>query len=186
MTIVSERSRPISARDVMTIARIVRVNHAGEYGAIRIYSAQIGVSARRYPDVVPALTDMLAGQVQVMFDNLPTSIEHIRAGKLRPLAITSATRSELLPDVPTVGDFVPGYESSARYGVGAPKGTPAEIIDRLNKEINAILAEPRAKTRIADMGATLIAGSPADFGRLIAEETEKWGKVVRFSGARAD
>jgi tripartite-type tricarboxylate transporter receptor subunit TctC len=139
-----------------------------------------------YRGGAPALTDMLAGQVQVMFDNLPTSIEHIRAGKLRPLAITSAARSELLPDVPTVADFVPGYESSAWYGVGAPRGTPAEIIDRLNKEINAILAEPRAKTRIADMGATLIAGSPADFGRLIAEETEKWGKVVRFSGAKAD
>jgi tripartite-type tricarboxylate transporter receptor subunit TctC len=139
-----------------------------------------------YRGGAPALTDMLAGQVQVMFDNLPTSIEHIRAGKLRPLAITSATRSELLPDVPTVGDFVPGYESSAWYGVGAPKGTPAEIIDRLNKEINAILADPRAKTRIADMGATLIAGSPPDFGKLIAEETEKWGKVVRFSGAKAD
>jgi tripartite-type tricarboxylate transporter receptor subunit TctC len=139
-----------------------------------------------YRGGAPALTDMLAGQVQVMFDNLPTSIEHIRAGKLRPLAITSATRAELLPDVPTVGDFVPGYESSAWYGVGAPKGTPVEIVDRLNKEINAILADPRAKTRIADMGATLIAGSPADFGRLIAEETEKWGKVVRFSGAKAD
>jgi tripartite-type tricarboxylate transporter receptor subunit TctC len=139
-----------------------------------------------YRGGAPALTDMLAGQVQVMFDNLPTSIEHIRVGKLRPLAITSAMRSELLPDVPTVADFVPGYESSAWYGVGVPKGTPAEIVDRLNKEINAILAEPRAKTRIADMGATLIAGSPADFGRLIAEETEKWGKVVRFSGAKAD
>jgi tripartite-type tricarboxylate transporter receptor subunit TctC len=139
-----------------------------------------------YRGGAPALTDVLAGQVQVMFDNLPTSIEHIRAGKLRPLAITSTTRSELLPDVPTVADFVPGYESSAWYGVGAPRGTPAEIIDRLNKEINAILAEPKAKTRIAEMGATLIAGSPADFGRLIAEETEKWGKVVRFSGAKAD
>jgi tripartite-type tricarboxylate transporter receptor subunit TctC len=139
-----------------------------------------------YRGGAPALTDMLAGQVQVMFDNLPTSIEHLRVGKLRPLAITSATRSELLPDVPAVADFVPGYESSAWYGVGVPKGTPAEIIDRLNKEINAILAEPRAKTRIADMGATLIAGSPADFGRLIAEETEKWGTVVRFSGAKAD
>jgi tripartite-type tricarboxylate transporter receptor subunit TctC len=153
-----------------------------------LFKMMVGVDMVHVPyrGGAPALTDMLAGQVQVMFDNLPTSIEHIRAGKLRPLAITSATRSELLPDVPTVADFVPGYESSAWYGVGAPRGTPAEIIDRLNKEINAILAEPRAKTRIADMGATLIAGSPADFGRLIAEETEKWGKVVRFSGAKAD
>jgi tripartite-type tricarboxylate transporter receptor subunit TctC len=139
-----------------------------------------------YRGGAPALTDMLGGQVQVMFDNLPTSLEHVRAGRLRPLGITSARRSELLPDVPTVADFVPGYESSAWYGVGAPKGTPVEIIDRLNSEINAILAEPRMKTRVAEMGATLIAGSPADFGRLVADETEKWGKVVRFSGARAD
>jgi tripartite-type tricarboxylate transporter receptor subunit TctC len=139
-----------------------------------------------YRGGAPALTDMLGGQVQVMFDNLPTSLEHVRAGRLRPLGITSARRSELLPDVPTVADFVPGYESSAWYGVGAPKGTPVEIIDRLNSEINAILAEPRMKTRVAEMGATLIAGSPADFGRLVADETEKWGNVVRFSGARAD
>jgi tripartite-type tricarboxylate transporter receptor subunit TctC len=139
-----------------------------------------------YRGGAPALTDMLAGQVQVMFDNLPTSIEHIRAGKLRPLAVTGATRSELLPDVPTVADFVPGYESSAWYGVGAPRNTPVEIVDRLNKEINTILAESKVKTRIAEMGATLVAGSPADFGKLVADETEKWGKVVRFSGAKAD
>jgi tripartite-type tricarboxylate transporter receptor subunit TctC len=139
-----------------------------------------------YRGGAPALTDMLGGQVQVMFDNLPTSLEHVRAGRLRPLGITSARRSELLPDVPTVADFVPGYESSAWYGVGAPKGTPVEIIDRLNSEINAILAEPRMKTRVAEMGATLIAGSPAAFGKLVTDETEKWGKVVRFSGARAD
>jgi tripartite-type tricarboxylate transporter receptor subunit TctC len=139
-----------------------------------------------YRGGAPALTDMLGGQVQVMFDNLPTSLEHVRAGRLRPLGITSATRSELLPDVPTVADVVPGYESSAWYGVGAPKGTPAAIIDRLNAEINAILFEPKVKTRVAEMGATLIAGSPADFGRLVADETEKWGKVVKFSGAKAD
>jgi tripartite-type tricarboxylate transporter receptor subunit TctC len=139
-----------------------------------------------YRGGAPALTDMLAGQVQVMFDNLPTSLEHIRAGKLRPLAITSTTRSELLPDLPTLADFVPGYESSAWYGVGAPKGTPAEIVDRLNREINAILADSKAKARIAEMGATLITGSPADFGRLVADETEKWGKVVKFAGAKAD
>jgi tripartite-type tricarboxylate transporter receptor subunit TctC len=139
-----------------------------------------------YRGGAPALTDMLGGQVQVMFDNLPTSLEHVRAGRLRPLGITSARRSELLPDVPTVADFVPGYESSAWYGVGAPKGTPVEIIDRLNSEINAILAEPRMKTRVAEMGATLIAGSPAAFGKLVTDETEKWGKVVKFSGAKAD
>jgi tripartite-type tricarboxylate transporter receptor subunit TctC len=139
-----------------------------------------------YRGSAPMLTDLIAGQVQVAFDNLPSSIEHIRAGKLRPLAITSATRSELLPDVPTVADFVPGYESSAWYGVGAPKNTPAEIIDRLNKEINAMLVDPRMMTRIAEMGATRITGTPPDFGKLVAEETEKWGKVVRFAGAKAD
>jgi len=153
-----------------------------------LFKMMVGVDMLHVPyrGGAPALTDMLAGQVQVMFDNLPTSIEHIRAGKLRPLAITSTTRAELLPDLPTLADFVPGYESSAWYGVGAPKGTPAEIIDRLNKEINAILAEPKVKTRIAEMGATLVTGSPADFGKLVADETEKWGKVVRFSGAKAD
>jgi tripartite-type tricarboxylate transporter receptor subunit TctC len=139
-----------------------------------------------YRGGAPALTDLLGGQVQVMFDNLPTSIEYIRAGKLRPLAVTSTTRSDLLPEVPTVADFVPGYESSAWYGVGAPKNTPVEIIDRLNKEINAVLADPRMKARVADMGATLVAGSPADFGKLVADETEKWGKVVKFAGAKAD
>ena len=153
-----------------------------------LFKMMVGVNLVHVPyrGGAPALTDMLGGQVQVMFDNLPTSIEHIRAGKLRPLAITSATRSELIPDVPTVADFVPGYESSAWYGVGAPKGTPAEIIDKLNKEINATLADPKAKARIAEMGATLITGSPADFGKLVADETEKWGKVVKFSGAKAD
>jgi tripartite-type tricarboxylate transporter receptor subunit TctC len=139
-----------------------------------------------YRGGAPALTDMLGGQVQVMFDNLPTSIEHVMSGRLRPLGITSATRAALLPDVPTVADAVPGYESSAWYGVGAPKSTPVEIIDRLNNEINAILAEPKVKTRVAEMGATEVAGSPADFGKLIAEETEKWGKVVKFSGAKAE
>ena len=139
-----------------------------------------------YRGGAPALTDMISGQVQVMFDNVPTSIEFIRAGKLRALAVTTATRSEVLPDLPTVADFVPGYEASAWYGVGVPKGTPDDIIDKLNKEINAILAEPKAKARLADLGASLLAGSPADFGRLVADETEKWGKVVKFSGAKPD
>src|SRR5262252_5002584 len=138
-----------------------------------LFKMMVGVDMVHVPyrGGAPALTDMLSGQVQVMFDNLPTSIEDIRAGKLRPLAITSATRSELLPEVPALADFVPGYESSAWYGVGAPRNTPPEIIDRLNKEINAILAEPKVKARIADMGATLVAGSPADFGKLVADET---------------
>ena len=139
-----------------------------------------------YRGGAPALTDMISGQVQVMFDNVPTSIEFIRAGKLRALAVTTATRSEVLPDLPTVADFVPGYEASAWYGVGVPKGTPDDIVDKLNKEINAILAEPKAKARLADLGASLLAGSPADFGKLAADETEKWGKVVKFSGAKPD
>jgi tripartite-type tricarboxylate transporter receptor subunit TctC len=153
-----------------------------------LFKMMVGVNMVHVPyrGGAPALTDMLAGQVQVMFDNLPTSIEHIRAGKLRPLAITSTTRSELLPDVPTLSDFVPGYESSAWYGVGAPKGTPPEIIERLNKEVNAFLVDPKMKTRIAEMGATTVAGSPADFGKLVADETEKWGKVVKFAGVKAD
>ena len=134
----------------------------------------------------PALTDMLGGQVQVMFGTMPATIEYIRAGKLRPLAVTSARRSELLPDIPTVNDFVSGYEASAVQGLGAPRNTAAEIIDILNKEINAALADPNMKTRIADFGGTALAGSPVDFGKLMAEETEKWGKVVKFAGAKPE
>jgi tripartite-type tricarboxylate transporter receptor subunit TctC len=132
----------------------------------------------------PALTDLLAGQVPVMFDTLATSIEHIRATKLRALAVTSATRSEVLPDIPTVGDFVPGYEGTGWQGIGAPRNTPAEIIDKLNKEINAGLADPRMKARIADFGYTVFASSPADFSIFIAAYTEKWAKVIKFSGAK--
>ena len=137
-----------------------------------------------YRGGAPALTDLLGGQVQVMFDAMPSSIEHIRAGKLRALAVTTATRSEALPDIPTVGEFVPGYEASAWFGVGAPKNTPAEIIDKLNKEINAGLADPKIKARLADFGGTVLAGSPADFGKLIADETEKWAKVIKFAGIK--
>jgi len=139
-----------------------------------------------YRGAGPALIDLLAGQGQVMFDNLPSSIEHIRAGKLRALAVTTAARSEALPDVPAVGEFVPGYEASAFFGVNAPKATPPEIIERLNKEINAILAEPRAKARFADLGGAPLPGPPADFGKLIADETEKWAKVVKFAGAKPE
>jgi tripartite-type tricarboxylate transporter receptor subunit TctC len=134
----------------------------------------------------PALTDLLGGQVQVYFATTASSIEYIRAGKLRPLAVTTAMRAEVLPDIPTVGEFVPGYESSGWTGVGAPKNTPAEIIDRLNKEINAALAEPKMKARLADLGATVLALSPADFSKLIAEDTDKWAKVVKFAGIKAD
>jgi tripartite-type tricarboxylate transporter receptor subunit TctC len=134
----------------------------------------------------PVMTDLLGGQVQVLFGSTSLTIEQIRAGKLRPLAVTTATRWEGLPDIPTVNDFVSGYEASAVFGLGAPKNTPAEIIDTLNKEINAALADPKMKARLADLGGTVLAGSPADFGKLIAEETEKWGKVVKFSGAKPE
>ena len=139
-----------------------------------------------YRGAAPALTDLLGGQMQLMFGSVPSSIEYIRAGKLRALAVTTATRSEVLPDIPTVADFVPGYDVSDWVGVGAPKNTPAEIIDKLNREINAGLADAKLKARFADLGATVIPGSPTDFGKLIAEETEKWAKVVKFSGAKAD
>jgi tripartite-type tricarboxylate transporter receptor subunit TctC len=124
----------------------------------------------------PVMTDLLGGQVQVMFAPTPTSIEHIRSGKLRALAVTTATRSDALPDIPTVAEFVPGYEASNWYGVGIPKNTPAEIIDKLNKEINAGLADLKMKARFADFGGTPLVGSPADFGKLIADETEKWAR----------
>jgi tripartite-type tricarboxylate transporter receptor subunit TctC len=139
-----------------------------------------------YRGGAPALTDMLGGRVQVMFDNIPTSIEYIRAGKLRPLAVTGAARSALLPDVPTVADFLPGYEASAWYGVGAPKNTPAEVIARLNAEINAGLADPKLKARFAEVGAETMPMTPSGFGKFIADETEKWGKVVKFAGIKAD
>jgi tripartite-type tricarboxylate transporter receptor subunit TctC len=139
-----------------------------------------------YRGAAPALTDLLAGQVQVYFDLMPNSIGYIRAGKVRPLAITTATRSEVLPDLPTLGEFVPGYEVSAWYGLGVPRGTPAEVIDRLNKETNAGLADPRIKERFADLGGTVLAGTPGDFEKLVADETEKWGKVVKFAGIKPD
>ena len=139
-----------------------------------------------YRGGAPALTDLISGQVHVMFDNIPTSAEHVRAGRLRGLAVTSAARSEVLPELPTVADFVPGYEASAWYGLGAPKNTPAEVIEKVNKEINAILADATPKARFAELGASLLPGSPADFGKLLAEETEKWGKVVKFAGVKPD
>jgi tripartite-type tricarboxylate transporter receptor subunit TctC len=139
-----------------------------------------------YRGGAPALTDMISGQVQVMFDNIPTCAEHVKSGKLRGLAVTSTARSEVLPDLPTVADFLPGYEASAWYGLAAPKGTPPEVIETLNKAVNAILADPAAKARFGELGAILLPGSAADFGKLLADETEKWGNVVKFSGARVD
>ena len=132
------------------------------------------------------MTDLLGGQVQVLFGSTSLTIEQIRAGKLRPLAVTTATRWEGLPDIPTVGEFVPGYETSIVLGVGVPKATPVEIIDKLNREINAALADPKIKERLAVLGGTPLAGSPADFAKLIAEETEKWGKVIKFAGIKPE
>ena len=131
-----------------------------------------------------ALTDMIGGQVQVMFDNIPTAMEFVRSGKLRGLAVTGATRSETLPNLPTVADFLPGYEATSWYGLGAPKGTPIEIVDRLNREVTAIMTDAKVRSRFLELGATPLAGSPADFAKHLADETEKWGKVVKFSGAK--
>jgi tripartite-type tricarboxylate transporter receptor subunit TctC len=139
-----------------------------------------------YRGSTPALTDLVGGQVQVMFDNLPSSIELIRTGKLRPIAVTQATRAEELPDIPSMGEFLPGYEASSWFGIGAPKRTPAEIVDKLNKEINAALADPKMKARLADLGGAALPGSAADFGKLIADETEKWAKVIRFAGIKPE
>jgi tripartite-type tricarboxylate transporter receptor subunit TctC len=134
----------------------------------------------------PALTDLLGGQVQFYFAGIPSSIQYLRAGKLRALAVTTATRSEVLPEIPTLSDFLPGYEASFWGGFCAPKGTPAEIVDKLNKEINAGLADPKMKARIADLGATVLSGSPADFAKLIADETEKWGQVIRAANIKPE
>ena len=139
-----------------------------------------------YRGGAPALTDLLAGQVQVQFATMSSSIEYIRARKLHALAVTTATRSDALPDLPTVGDFVPNYEASFWGGIGAPRKTPAEIIGSLNREVNAALADPKFKARLSDQGSTVLAGSSADFERLIADETEKWGKVIRAAGIKAD
>jgi tripartite-type tricarboxylate transporter receptor subunit TctC len=137
-----------------------------------------------YRGLAPALTDLLGGQVQVLFGSLTSTIEYVRAGKLRALAVTTMARSEALPDLPTIGEFVPGYEASQWYGIAAPKNTPAEIIDKLNKEINAALTDPKIKARFADLGGVTLPGSPAEFGKLIANETEKWGKVIRSANIK--
>jgi tripartite-type tricarboxylate transporter receptor subunit TctC len=139
-----------------------------------------------YRGSAPALTDLIGGRVQVMFGEMPSSIEFIKAGKLRALAVTTVTRSEAQPDLPSVSDFVPGYESSAWYGVGAPKNTPVEIVEKLSKEIKAALADPNMKARLTSLGGTALDGSPSEFGTLIADETQKWAKVVKFSGAKVE
>jgi tripartite-type tricarboxylate transporter receptor subunit TctC len=138
-----------------------------------------------YRGSAPALTDMLGGQVQVMFDALPSSIEHVRTGKLRALAVTTAARSPALPDIPILSDFVPGFEASVWQGIGVPKSTPPLIVENLNKEITAALDDPKIKARLADLGGTALPGSPANFGKLIADETEKWAKVIKSAGIKA-
>jgi tripartite-type tricarboxylate transporter receptor subunit TctC len=153
-----------------------------------LFKTMTGVNIQHVPyrGAAPALTDLIAGQVQLYFVTTPVSIEYIRTGKLRALAVTTATRSEALPDIPSVSEFVPGYEASAWWGVGAPKDIPADIVEKLNKEINAALADPKMKARLADLGCTVLAGSPADFAKLIADETEKWGNVIRALNIKAD
>jgi tripartite-type tricarboxylate transporter receptor subunit TctC len=160
---------------------------SGNHMAGELFSMMTGVRFTHVPyrGAAPALVDLMGGQVQVLFAVISSSIEHVRAGKLRALAVTTATRSPVLPDVPTVADFVPGYEASFWTGVVAPKETPAEIVATLNKEINAALADPKLKARFAELSATALPGSPADFATLVAEETERWGKVIRTAGIRA-
>ncbi len=133
----------------------------------------------------PALLDLIGGQVQVYFASMPEAIEYIKTGKVRPLAVTTPARADVLPDIPTIGDFLPGYQSSVWYGVAAPKNTPTEIVDKLNTEINVALADPKIKAKLAELSGAALAGSPADFGKHIADETEKWGKVIRAAGIKA-
>jgi tripartite-type tricarboxylate transporter receptor subunit TctC len=148
--------------------------------------AGVGILHVPYRGVAPAIADLLGGQVQVIFGTMPAVIALIKSGRLRALGVTTATRSDELPDVPSIGEFVPGYEASQWYGIGAPKGTPTEVIARLNRETNAVLADPKMKARLAELGASVLSGSPADFGKLIVDETAKWAKVVKISGAKPD
>jgi tripartite-type tricarboxylate transporter receptor subunit TctC len=163
-------------------------NGTGPHMAGELFKIMAGVDMVHVPyrGSPPALTDLLAGQVQLMFSPLSSSIEYVRGGQLRALAVTTAGRSEVLPDIPTVGEFVPGYAASGWFGVGAPRKTSVEIIERLNREINAGLGDPKLKARLADLGAAVFIGSPSDFAKHIAEETEKWGKVIRTANIRAD
>jgi tripartite-type tricarboxylate transporter receptor subunit TctC len=165
---------------------------AGTGGATHLagelFKAMTGINMVHVPyrGDAPALVDLIGGQVQVMFDLMPASIEYIKTGKLRALGVTTALRSEALPDLPTVGEFVPGYEASAWLGVGVPRKTPVEIIDKLNREINAVLSDPTFKARLANLGAKVLPGSPAEFSNLIAAETEKWGKVIRTANIKPE
>ena len=160
----------------------------GDHIAGELFKMMTGVNMVHVPyrGAAPALTDLLGNQAQVMFPSMPSSIQYIRAGQLRALAVVTATRSDMLPDIPTVAEFLPGYAASSWYGVGAPKATPAEIIDKLNKEINASLADPKNKARLANLGGDALALSPADFGKLIGDETEKWGNLIRTLNIKAE
>jgi tripartite-type tricarboxylate transporter receptor subunit TctC len=151
-----------------------------------LFKMMAGVSLVHVPyrSNAPALTDLIAGQVEVLFPSAASSIEYVKTGKLRGVAVTGATRLDALPDLPTVGDSIPGYEASSLYGIGAPRNTPAEIVDKLNKEVNAALADPTMRARLGDLGGTPLPGSPAEFSKLIADETEKWGKVIKFAGIK--
>ena len=159
-----------------------------QHVAGEMFKMMTGVNLQHVPyrGQAPALTDLIGGQVQVMFDSVPASIEHIRAGKVRALAVTTAARSEVLPQLPTVRDFVPGFEASAWYGVAMPANTPQVNVDKINKEINTAFADPRIKGQLLDLGGTILAGSAADFAKFIADETEKWGKVVRAANIKAE
>ena len=149
-------------------------------------SASLDLFMVPYRGGAPALTDLIAGHVQVLFDNLPTSLEYIRSGKVRPLAVTTATRSDSLPDLPTISEFVPGYEVSSWFGIGLSRNTSTEIVDKLNTEISAALADPNIKARVVELGSTVLLGAPADFGKLIAEETAKWAEVIRAANIKAE
>ena len=158
---------------------------AFDHVSAELFKMMAGVNMIHVPyrGAAPALTGLLGGQVEVYFASVPASIEYIRAGKLRVLAVTAATRWEALPDIPALGESLPGYEATVWYGVGVPKKTPTEIVEKLNKDINAALANPKLQARFADLGGTVLPGSPADFGKLIADETEKWGKVIRAANS---
>jgi tripartite-type tricarboxylate transporter receptor subunit TctC len=163
-------------------------NGAPDHMSGELFKAMAGVGILHVPyrGVAPAIADLLGGQVQVIFGTMPAVIALVKSGKLRALAVTTATRSEALPEVPTIAEFVPGYEASQWYGIGAPRNTPGDVIERLNRETNAVLADPKMKARLAELGAAPLTGSPADFGKLSAEETDKWAKVVKFAGLKAD
>jgi tripartite-type tricarboxylate transporter receptor subunit TctC len=163
-------------------------NGAPDHMSGELFKAMAGVPIQHVPyrGVAPAIADLLGGQNQVIFGTMPAVISLVKSGKLRALGVTTAVRSDQLPDVPTIGEFVPGYEASQWYGISAPKGTPADVIEKLNREVNVVLADPKIVAKLAELGASVVAGTPADFGKLVADETAKWAKVVKLSGVKPD